>query len=149
MRTIETLRVVQGYLDAHAVEWLSEDVEFRDMTRREPMRGRHEVGAFLHLFFEQVFSEARIEDVRLTPAPERVCVEWTFRGRHTGSLTGEAPTGNPVSHPMTCVYEVAGGEIRRASLYYDTAGLLAQLGIGTTDVAPATVSVQKGLEALT
>ena len=129
MSATETLRVVQGYLDRHAPEWLSEDVEFRDMSRPEPMRGRREVAAFLHLFFAQVFSEARIDDVRLTPTADRVCVEWTFRGRHTGSLAGEQPTGGDVAQPMACVYEVAGGEIRRASLYYDRAGLSAQLGI--------------------
>jgi ketosteroid isomerase-like protein len=137
MSATETLRVVQGYLDGHAVEWLSEDVEFRDMTRPEPMRGRREVGTFLHLFFGQVFSEARIDQVRLTPADDRVCVEWTFRGRHTGSLAGETPTGRDVVHPMACVYEVVGGEIRRASLYYDGAGLLAQLGIGSVPAAAA------------
>lgn len=137
MSATETLRVVQGYLDRHAVEWLSEDVEFRDMTRREPMRGRQEVAAFLNLFFAQVFSEARIDDVRLTPAADRVCVEWTFRGRHSGSLAGERPTGGDVAHAMACVYEVAGGEIRRASLYHDTAGLHAQLGIAA---GPATAA---------
>jgi steroid delta-isomerase-like uncharacterized protein len=138
MSAAETLRVVQGYLDGHAVEWLSEDVEFRDMTRLEPMRGRDEVAAFLQLFFGQVFSEARIEQVRLTPAEDRVCAEWTFRGRHTGTLAGETPTERDVAHPMTCVYEVEGGEIRRARLYYDAAGLVAQLGVGAT---AATASV--------
>jgi hypothetical protein len=138
MSATDTLRVVQGYLDGHAVEWLSEDIEFRDMTRPGPMRGRGEVGAFLHLFFGQVFSDARIENVRLTPAEDRVCAEWTFRGLHTGSLSGEHPTGGEVTHPMACVYEVQGGEIRRASLYYDSAGLLAQLGIAAV---PATASV--------
>lgn len=138
MSAAETLRVVQGYLDGHAVEWLSEDVEFRDMTRPEPMRGRDEVAAFLHLFFGQVFSEARIEQVRLTPAEDRVCAEWTFRGRHTGTLAGETPTERDVAHPMTCVYEVEGGEIRRARLYYDAAGLIDQLGVGAT---AATASV--------
>jgi steroid delta-isomerase-like uncharacterized protein len=135
MSAAETLRVVQGYLDGHAVEWLSEDVEFRDMTRPEPMRGRDEVAAFLGLFFGQVFSEARIEQVRLTPAEDRVCAEWTFRGRHTGTLAGETPTERDVAHPMTCVYEVEGGEIRRARLYYDAAGLVAQLGVGVTATA--------------
>ncbi|HEX6128005.1 MAG TPA: ester cyclase [Candidatus Limnocylindria bacterium] len=138
MSAAETLRVVQGYLDGHAVEWLSEDVEFRDMTRPEPMRGRDEVAAFLHLFFGQVFSEARIEQVRLTPAEDRVCAEWTFRGRHTGTLAGETPTGREISQPMASLYEVEGGEIRRARLYYDAAGLLAQLGVGATP-APASV----------
>lgn len=138
MSAAETLRVVQGYLDGHAVEWLSEDVEFRDMTRPGPMRGRDEVAAFLNLFFGQVFSEARIEQVRLTPAEDRVCAEWTFRGRHSGTLAGETPTGRDIAHSMACVYEVDGGEIRRARLYYDAAGLSAQLSIGAT---PATASV--------
>lgn len=138
MSAAETLRVVQEYLEGHAVEWLSEDVEFRDMTRPGPMRGRDEVAAFLGLFFGQVFSEARIEQVRLTPAEDRVCAEWTFRGRHTGSLAGESPTGRNVVQPMACVYEVEGGEIRRARLYYDASGLAAQLGVGAT---AATASV--------
>ena len=138
MSATETLRVVQGYLDRHAPEWLSEEVEFRDMTRPGPMRGRDEVAAFLNLFFGQVFTEARIEQVRLTPGDDRVCAEWTFRGRHTGTLAGETPTGREVAHPMACVYEVEGGEIRRARLYYDAVGLLAQLGVGAS---PAIASV--------
>jgi len=44
---------------------------------------------------------------------------------------------------------LAGGEIRRASLHYDTAGLFTQLGIHTPDVPTAVISVQEGLEALT
>ena len=135
MSAAETLRVVQGYLDGHAVEWLSEDVEFRDMTRPGPMRGRDEVAAFLKLFIGQVFSEARIEQVRLTPAEDRVCAEWTFRGRHTGTLAGETPSGRDVAQPMACLYEVEGGEIRRARLYYDAAGLGTQLGIGASPAA--------------
>jgi len=141
MSSGEALRVVQGYLVGHAVEWLSEEVVFRDMTRPDPMRGRQEVADFLRRFFAEVFSEARIEDVRLTAASDRVCAEWVFRGRHSGSLAGEAPTGREIRHPMVCVYEVTGGEIRRASLYHDAAGLLAQLSVGAVDAAPAAASV--------
>jgi ketosteroid isomerase-like protein len=135
MSTNDTLRVVQGYLAGHAVEWLSEEIEFRDMSRPEPMRGRAEVGGFLHLFFAEVFGDARIDEVRLTPDGDRVCAEWIFRGRHIGSLAGEVPTNRDVAHPFAAVYEVAGGEIRRARLYYDTAGLLSQLGATPADVA--------------
>ena len=145
----EARQLVEGHLDGHAVEWLSEEIEFRDMTRPGPMRGRQEVGAFLRLFFSEVFSDGRIDHVRLTAGGDRLCAEWNVRGRYTGSLMDEAPSDNHVSHPMACVYEVAGGEIRRASLYYDTAGRLAQLGIRTPDVPTAVISVQEGLEALT
>lgn len=141
MSSGEALRVVQGYLVGHAVEWLSEEVVFRDMSRAEPMRGRQEVAGFLNIFFAEVFSEARIEEVRLTAASDRVCAEWVFRGRHSGSLAGEAPSGREVRHPMACVYEVSGGEIRRANLYHDQAGLLAQLGIAPVDGARAAATV--------
>ena len=146
----EARQLVEGFLDGHAVEWLSQEIEFRDMTRPGPMRGAaggRRVPA--RLFFSEVFSDGRIDDVRLTAGGDRVWAEWNFRGRHTGSLMGEPPSDNHVSHPMACVYEVAGGEIRRASLYYDTAGLLAQVGIRTPNVPTTVVSVQEGLEALT
>jgi predicted ester cyclase len=127
MTTNDALRVVQGYLAGHAVEWLSEQIEFQDVTRPALMRGRREVGAFLHLLFTEAFSDARVDDIRITPSGDRVCAEWVFRGRHTGSFAGERPTGREVAHPFACVYEVEAGEIRRARLYYDSAGLRTQL----------------------
>jgi steroid delta-isomerase-like uncharacterized protein len=121
------LQIVQSYLADHAVEWLSEQVEFHDMTQPEPMHGRAEVARFLGKFYRDTFSDAHVDELRLTADGERVCVEWVFRGRHTGSLAGEEPTGRKVAQPMACVFEVAAGEIRRARLYYDGASLIHQL----------------------
>jgi hypothetical protein len=59
----------------------------------------------------------------------RVAVEWLFRGRHAGSLGNEIPTGRLVAVPMAGVFEVVDGEIRRADLYYDSVGLLRDLGV--------------------
>jgi steroid delta-isomerase-like uncharacterized protein len=129
MAAAEALRVVQGYLAGHGLEWLSEDVEFWDTTRPAPMHGRDEVGGYLHRFFVEAFDEARIDEVRLTPGGDRVCAEWTFRGRHAGSLAGEPATGHEVVHLFAAVYEVANGEICRARVYHDSAGLVRQLGI--------------------
>lgn len=126
----EARRVVEGYLAGHGAEWLSEEVAFHDMTQPEPMRGRAQATAFLARFYGEIFSEARIADVLLTAAEARVVAEWTFQGRHTGSLLGETPTGNAVRLPMACSYEVASGEITAARLYYDTASLLRQIGAG-------------------
>lgn len=123
----EARRVVEGYLADHAAEWLSEQVEFRDMTQPEPMQGRTEVTAFLHRFYNEVFSDARADAPRLTAEAGRVVAEWTFRGRHTGSLMGETPTGREVELPMACSYDVQAGEISAARLYYDTATLVRQV----------------------
>lgn len=124
-------QVVEGYLDGHRPEWLSEQVVFHDMTRPEPMRGRAEVTGFLHRFYEDLFSGGRVEHVRLTAGAGRVVAEWVFHGRHSGSVMGESPTGRDVEIPMACAYEVAAGEITAARLYYDQATLLRQIGAAT------------------
>lgn len=130
MRRDEARQVVEAYLAGHGAEWLSEGVEFRDMTQPQPMRGRAETAAFLQRFYGEIFSDAHITDVILTADDARVAVEWTFHGRHTGSLVGETPSGNAVTLPMACSYDVAAGEITAARLYYDTASLLRQIGVG-------------------
>lgn len=137
MGTSETMRIVQGYLADHSVEWLAEEIEFRDMGQPEPMRGRDAVGAFLHRFFFEAFDDARIDEIRLTLDDSRACAEWIFRGRHTGSLAGEAPTGRSVAHPFACIYEVVGGEIARARLYHDSVALQAQLAVPPVSAAAA------------
>ena len=44
---------------------------------------------------------------------------------------GETPTSHEIAVPMACVYEVVGGEIAAARLYYDQLTLLRQIGAGT------------------
>lgn len=135
MNRDESRRVVEGYLNGHADEWLAEEVELRDMTRNEPIRGRVGVSNFIHRFYGEVFADAVAADSRLTVDDGQVFAEWTFRGRHTGSLLGETPTGAAVAIPMACCYEVASGEIVRARLYYDAVTLMAQLGAVPVEAA--------------
>ncbi len=123
--------VIEAFLTGHEAQWLAEDVEFRDMTQPEPMRGRDVVSGFLHHFYDEAFSATRADVRGLVADGDVVAAEFVFRGRHTGSLLGELPTGREVAFPMIAVYEVAGGEIARARLYYNATDLGSQIGLGS------------------
>jgi predicted ester cyclase len=127
MSTQETRQVLQGYLTGHGPEWLAEAVEFHDTAHLRAYHGRTEATAWLAAWYTGAFSDAHADVVSLVAAENVAAAEWVFHGVHTGSLTGERPTGRPVRLPMSAFYEVERGEIVRARLYYDTALLKAQL----------------------
>jgi len=124
-----TIQVLRGFLTDHDPRWLAEDVELHDRTRPEPCRGRGEAGAWWTRLCCDVFGDARADTTRVTLEGSRAAVEWLFRGRHIGSLHGEIPSGRVIAVPMAGIFEVVDGEIRRADLYYDSVGLLRQLGV--------------------
>ncbi len=127
MSVEETGRVLSAYFADHGEQWLAVTIEFHDMSRPEPYRGREQVAAWLHHFYGEAFPGARAEEARLVVGDGIAAADWVFRGRHLGSLAGEPPSGVDVELPMAAVYEVGGGEIVRARLYYDSATLTRQL----------------------
>ena len=124
-----TTPVLRGFLTDHDPRWLAEDVQLRDRTGVEPYVGRTAAGAWWTRFFEQVFTDARADATRMTVQGGCASVEWLFRGRHVGSLLGEHPTSLVVTVPMVGIFEVADGEIQRVDIYYDSLGLLRQVGV--------------------
>ena len=127
MSVEETGRVIEGYFSGHGDQWLAEAVEFHDTSQPEPHRGREAVGRWLHHFYGEAFPGATAAEPRLVVGDGIAAADWVFRGRHLGSLGGEPPTGRTVAVPMAAVYEVEGGAIVRARLYYDSALLARQL----------------------
>lgn len=64
---------------------------------------------------------------------DRVVVEYTGRGTHTGTLETSmgpiAPTGRSVTIKLCDVVELADGKITRQRSYFDTGSIMAQLGL--------------------
>lgn len=129
MSAQENIRVVQSYLAGHDPRYMAEDATFRDFSRDVPLRGREAIGAMLDMFYHTAFSEARAEPRGLVADSDRVVLEFTFHGVHTGDLLGIPPTGRRAEIPMCAVYDIEGGVIRHGRLYYDSATLAKQLGL--------------------
>lgn len=129
MSAQDNIKIVQGYLANHDPRFMAEDATFQDYSQPEPLRGREAIGAMLDMFYHTAFSEARAEVRNLVADDRSVVLEFTFHGVNTGSLMGMPPTGRRVEVPMCAIYDVEGGIIRRARLYYDSATMARQLGL--------------------
>jgi len=129
MSAPENIEVVQAYLADHDAKYMVDDAKFFDFSQPEPLQGPEAIGAMLTLFYQTAFSEARAETRNLLADDERVVLEFTFHGVHTGDFFGTAPTGNRVEVPMCVVYDVRDGAIHEGRLYYDSALMSRQLGL--------------------
>ncbi len=83
--------------------------------------------------FLSAFPDGRIHRDRYLESGDRVVVEGRFTGTNTGPLQTSAgevpPTGRAMVLPFADVFRVADGKIAEHHVYYDTLGLLAQLGL--------------------
>jgi steroid delta-isomerase-like uncharacterized protein len=129
MSAQDNTKIVQDYLANHDPKLMAEDATFQDYSQAEPLRGREAIGAMFDMFYRTAFSEARAEARKLIADEASVVLEFTFHGVNTGSLMGMPPTGKRVEIPMCAIYEIEGGLIRRARLYYDSATMSKQLGL--------------------
>jgi ketosteroid isomerase-like protein len=90
--------------------------------------------------FLQAFPDGRIHGDRSLESGDRIVVEGRFTGTNTGPLqtpAGEVPpTGRSMVLPFADVFRVADGKITEHRIYYDTVGLLAQLGLLPEPASP-------------
>jgi predicted ester cyclase len=82
---------------------------------------------------------AGVPDIRFTldellADGDGVAVRWAWRGTHTGTLLGFAPSQKPVTNVGIAVYHLKQGKIVRASLLTDRLGFLQQIGLVPTDL---------------
>ena len=88
------------------------------------------------------FPDGRITIDNVLDAGERVAVEWTGTGTHTGTLTSSAgaipATGRSATVQFCDVFEFRNGKVAMLRTYYDSASLLTQLGVMPESPAQAT-----------
>ena len=79
------------------------------------------------------FPDGKVTIDRTCASGDCVCLEYTGRGTHTGTLrspTGDIPaTGRSVTLQLCDVVEIRDGKIRSVHSYFDSASLLVQIGV--------------------
>jgi predicted ester cyclase len=68
---------------------------------------------------------------------DNIIDRWTITGTHTGLLHGIPPTGKSVRFSGMGIDRVANGKIVEQWVYFDTVGLLQQLGFSIVPPAPS------------
>jgi len=94
------------------------------------------------------FSEIHIEIDDSMADGDKVCVRWTFTGKHTGVGLGMDPTGAALQVTGISILRVAGGKMIEGWQNWDMLGLMEQIR-GTSKAAtyigsPRAVSVSHG-----
>ncbi len=88
------------------------------------------------------FPDGRIEISETISEGDRIAVLYRGRGTHTGTLrnpAGEIPaTGREVTLDLCDVMEIRDGKVKTIRTYFDSASLLAQLGLMAEVPAGAT-----------
>ena len=83
--------------------------------------------------FLRAFPDGRIHGDRYVESGDRIVVEGRVTGTNPGPLQTPAgelpPTGRAMVLPFADVFRIADGKIAEHRVYYDTLGLMAQLGL--------------------
>jgi steroid delta-isomerase-like uncharacterized protein len=111
---------------------IAEDCQFEDVAREEAQPGPE---AYKHDYYRwrEAFPDGECKVVNVIVQDDRAVVEFVNRGTHTGPLETNkgtfAPTGRKVKVRYCSVMRVADGKVVEGRDYYDSAGILQQLGL--------------------
>lgn len=85
------------------------------------------------------FPDGQITVDRVIASGDHVVVEFTGRGTHTQTLAtsmGDIPaTGRSLTLQLCDVMEFENGKVKSQKTYFDTASMMAQLGLGAEQTA--------------
>jgi steroid delta-isomerase-like uncharacterized protein len=128
----------RGDLEA-VLSYYTDDVYFEDTSVPTPCRTKGEMRDFMKVFYD-AFPDLRIEIRNIfqsSPSPARgggqgggwVTAEYDLLGTMRGSFLGHPPTGKSFRIKAVSIYEHNGTLFTKETVYYDSAALLAQIGI--------------------
>ena len=74
-------------------------------------------------------SNVHLEPLEIYESNGAVTLRYTLAGTNDGEFFGQPATGKPFKVENCTLFEVTGGQVRRAWRYSDTHGLMSQLGL--------------------
>lgn len=115
-----------------AANAVTDDYELVNMALGKTWHGRNGVMQFQQEW-ATAFPDSKVTIDSIAATDDMVTVEFTGRGTHTGPLTGPAgtipATGKPLVLHLCDVHKITNGKISSSHTYYDTLGMLQQLGL--------------------
>lgn len=133
-----------------ADEVLADDLAFYGPNYwGEAMRGREQFKQFV-AYLRTAFPDIRFTVEEEISGETGVATRFTLRATHRGAWMGIPPTGREIALPGADVFRIADGRISEVRVFYDTLGLMEQLGVAPAQGAasPAEEVVTKYFRAL-
>ncbi len=114
------------------LEMVAENAEITSMAAQMTFRGRSEFANFM-MGFKQAFPDVTITHKNMVTNGNKVAVEFTATGTHTGPLQGPTgvipPTGKKVTINASEFIEWQDGRFTKLVNYQDSASLMRQIGV--------------------
>ena len=123
----ETKAVMEAYWSGHAGEYIAEDAVYTMMVTGEEDHGREKILKMMKSFYSESF-DGKFEETNSFIGAGNAVTEGFLVGKHIGEFAGIPATGKDVRVPMCVIYDVGGGFIQKARIYFQMATLLQQLG---------------------
>ncbi len=135
----DKVEIARGFYEAwnardfdRAAALMHDDGEIVIVGSGERMRGPDGARRFSEMWANG-FPDGRVEITAILAEGDKVVVELTGRGTHTGALESAAgsipPTGKEVRLELCDVYELRDGKVVSLRTYFDSGSLLAQIGL--------------------
>lgn len=115
---------------AEVLEYVTDDIEYWDVTLPEPIHGRDEYAAHCDRFFAAFTELNWTMREPVIHEGDRVTEPWAFTGLNSGPLwIGLPASGERIETAGTDIFEFRDGRVCREHSYYDVVGSLRQLGL--------------------
>jgi steroid delta-isomerase-like uncharacterized protein len=129
MSVESTRELMDNYLKGHDIgPVMADDVEFTIMGTGAVHKGPEAVQGMLQYFYSIAF-DAQAELREVVYGENNASAEFDLVGKHVGEFAGIPATGKDVRIPLCVNYNLEGGKIKRARVYFEMPVLLQQLGI--------------------
>jgi steroid delta-isomerase-like uncharacterized protein len=120
---------------ALADEIIAENIDFYGPDSwGQPIHGREGFKGFV-AYLRAAFPDLRFALHEEVVDEARVATRFTLRGTHHGVWQGIPPSGRQFTLPGADLFRIENGQISEVRVFYDTLGLMRQLGVDS--VAPA------------
>ena len=107
---------VEAYLASHDVKYCTEDAVYTHLNTGDQYKGRDEIAGMLHYIYHVAF-DARADIKNVIVTEDKAMFEADFIGKHIGEFGGLQPTNREVNVPVTVVYDLEDGFIKKARIY--------------------------------
>jgi steroid delta-isomerase-like uncharacterized protein len=111
-----------------AASFLTEDVDYWDITMPHFVKGREEVKKIFDSFFD-AFPDLAFEVTNIFSADSRLACEWKMRGTQAKAMQGINAIGESIEIVEASLCTFSKNKICRQVDYWDSGTLLRQLGV--------------------
>jgi len=114
---------VNGVLDFY-----DDGIIWTNVALEEQYHGKQEVGGFIRQLIT-AFPDLHFSVSERIPHEQFVAEKWEIHGTHLGPFLNIPATGRPVVIPGMSMVEMRNGKFYRDSFYFDSTGILRQMGL--------------------